>query len=138
MTAGPIAYRVRGPVDDEALSALHLDAFDSTAVAVTPWQSRLDRWSLTWLTAYAAEGQLVGFVNVVGDGGLHAFLLDTVVDPRHRHRGIGAELVRRAAAAARAAGCTWLHVDYEPPLARFYLDTCGFRPTAAGLLRLSD
>jgi hypothetical protein len=29
----------------------------------------------------------------------------------------------------------WVHVDYEPSLARFY-ERCGFRSTAAGLLKL--
>ena len=48
----------------------------------------------------------------------------------------GTELVRRAAAGARAAGCDWLHVDFRPELAAFYLDSCGFRPTDAGLIAL--
>jgi hypothetical protein len=38
--------------------------------------------------------------------------------------------------ARDAAGCEWLHVDFEPELRRFYLDACGFRPTDAGLIRL--
>jgi hypothetical protein len=37
---------------------------------------------------------------------------------------------------ARAVGCQWLHVDFEPNLASFYLDTCGFRRTDAGLVHL--
>ncbi len=78
-----------------------------------------------------------GFVNVAWDGGLHAFLLDAVVDPPHQHRGVGAALVARAALEAAAAGCTWLHVDFEQQLRGFYLGRCGFSPTVAGLLRLS-
>lgn len=39
---------------------------------------------------------------------------------------------------ARVAGCEWLHVDFEPRLRRFYLDACGFRPTEAGLIRLTQ
>ncbi|MFD1374091.1 hypothetical protein [Actinoplanes sichuanensis] len=31
----------------------------------------------------------------------------------------------------------WLHVDFEPHLARFYLEGCGFQPTRAGLVRLT-
>lgn len=82
------------------------------------------------------EGGLVGFVNVAGDGGVHALLLDTCVATRARGRGIGAELVRAAVDGARAAGCEWLHVDFTEDLAPFYRDACGFRPTAAGLLAL--
>ena len=102
--------------------------------AVQPWNLRLHHHSLTWVEAYA-DGVLVGFVNVTWDGGVHAFLLDTCVDPGRRGEGIGAALVRRATDAAREAGCTWLHVDFEPHLERFYA-RCGFSPTAAGLLRL--
>jgi hypothetical protein len=37
---------------------------------------------------------------------------------------------------ARAAGCEWLHVDFEDHLRAFYLDACGFVPTNAGLIEL--
>jgi len=49
--------------------------------------------------------------------------------------------MRRAVIAwpqARAAGCEWLHVDFEDHLGPFYFGRCGFRPTSAGLLRLDD
>ncbi|MET9955641.1 GNAT family N-acetyltransferase [Streptomyces sp. NPDC006339] len=81
------------------------------------------------------DGRLVGYVNVVGDGGAHAFLLDTTVHPDERRRGLGVALVRAAAEAARERGARWLHVDFEPHLTRFY-EECGFRSTAAGLMRL--
>ncbi|BAU83300.1 N-acetyltransferase GCN5 [Streptomyces laurentii] len=80
-------------------------------------------------------GRLVGYVNVIGDGGVHAFVLDTTVHPDERRRGLGVALVRAAADAARVRGAHWLHVDYEPYLAGFYADA-GFRPTDAGLLAL--
>ena len=124
----------RFEVDDAALSALHAKAFNDLA-RVRPWAARLDRHALTWIGAFA-DGDLVGFIQVCTDGGDHAFLLDTAVDPAWQHRGLGARLVRAAADESRAAGCTWLHVDYEPHLSHFYEDTCGFAPTRAGLLRL--
>lgn len=131
-----IDYRLRGAVDDRALSALHHAGFATSDPArVRPWRAQLERHSLTWVQAYDTD-ELVGFVNVCWDGGGHAFLLDTAVDPSHQHRGIGAELVRIATEATRAAGCEWLHVDYEPHLSSFYLDSCGFRPTGAGLINL--
>jgi hypothetical protein len=37
---------------------------------------------------------------------------------------------------SRAAGCEWLHVDFEDHLRSFYFDACGFQPTNAGLVRL--
>lgn len=90
--------------------------------------------SLVWIAAHQGD-RLVGFVNVVGDGGAHAFILDTTVHPDVRRRGLGVRLVRAGADEARARGAQWLHVDYEPHLEEFYAQ-CGFRHTAAGLMRL--
>ena len=106
-----------------------------TAPGTSDWQPVLEH-SLVYIGAFH-EGDLVGFVNVAWDGRDHAFLLDPRVHPDWRQRGLGRELVRRAAEATRAAGCEWLHVDYAPELAPFYA-ACGFEPTAAGLIRLRE
>lgn len=92
------------------------------------------RHSLTYLCAYR-ENQLIGFINVAWDGGIHAFILDGTVHPNLRRRGVGLELVRRAAEIAQKHGIGWLHVDYEVHLKTFY-ERCGFKSTEAGLLRL--
>jgi GNAT superfamily N-acetyltransferase len=86
------------------------------------------------VTAFTSR-RLIGFVNVATDGAEHAFLLDPTVDPDYRRRGIGTELVRRAADVARERGCTWLHVDFEPALTSFY-QRAGFRDTLAGVMQL--
>ena len=130
-----IAVVSRFPVDDAEVSALHDRAFGAVpAAAPRPWRARLERHALTWVGAFD-DGELVGFVQACWDGGDHAFLLDTAVDPRRQHRGIGSRLVRAATDDVAAAGCRWLHVDYEPHLDGFYR-SCGFRPTRAGLIRL--
>jgi GNAT superfamily N-acetyltransferase len=79
---------------------------------------------------------LVGFVNVAWDGAVHAFVLDTMVTSAARRRGVGTQLVAVAVREARSAGCEWLHVDFEDHLRAFYVDTCGFVPTNAGLIAL--
>lgn len=104
--------------------------------AESGWWDRIQPHSLGWVTARAENDLLIGFVNVAWDGGDHAFLLDTKTRPTHQRRGLGTAVVRRAADEARSAGCEWLHVDFLPDLAPFYFDACGFRPTAAGLIRL--
>jgi GNAT superfamily N-acetyltransferase len=121
--------------DDEALSRLYSLAFGSMTEAATPCGARLRRHSLTWAGAFAAE-ELVAFVHVVWDGGVHGFLLDTVVHPAYQRQGLGRAVVAAAVGQARLAGCEWLHVDYERHLEKFYRDACGFGPTAAGLIRL--
>jgi GNAT superfamily N-acetyltransferase len=90
--------------------------------------------ALTYVCAYDGD-ELVGFVRLAWDGGIHAFLLEPTVRPEYRRRGIGRALVERAVAVARERGLEWIHVDYEPGLAAFY-QACGFRPTDAGLIHL--
>jgi hypothetical protein len=47
------------------------------------------------------------------------------------------ELGRHARAGAKAAGCEYLHVDFEDHLSGFYYGTCGFTPAKAGLITLA-
>ncbi|MFE2212898.1 GNAT family N-acetyltransferase [Streptomyces canus] len=129
-----ITYEWRGDVDNLALNKLHAEGFDHP-VGQTDWRARLQRHSLGWVCAWEGH-HLVGFVNVVWDGGVHAFVLDTVVAPRNRSNGVGAALVKAAAEGCRVAGCEWLHVDFEEHLRSFYFDACGFRQTTAGLIAL--
>lgn len=126
-----IRYCLSPEVDNEALN----DLFDAS----WPEHERSDvalvlERSLVYICAYDGE-QLIGFVNVAWDGGVHAFLLDPTVHPAYRRRGIGRTLIQRAASAARERGLHWLHVDYEPHLQAFYA-ACGFEPTDAGVMRL--
>jgi ribosomal protein S18 acetylase RimI-like enzyme len=122
----------RPPLADAQLNALFSAAWPSHAPREF---ARVLAHSLAYCGAFRS-GELVGFVNVAWDGGAHAFLLDPTVHPTCRRRGLGLALVGRAAELAAAAGATWLHVDHEPHLTAFYA-AAGFRPTAAGLLRLS-
>ena len=132
----PITIQVNFPVDDVGLSRLHAAAWGHEPGEVSSWGDRLRQHSLSWVGAFRQDS-LVGFVHACWDGGLHAFLLDTVVDPDHQRQGVGRELVRELVEQVRAAGCEWLHVDYEPHLSSFYRDACGFKATHAGLLNLS-
>ncbi len=127
-----VVFAARSPLADAELNALFDQAWPEHAE--TRFGPILER-SLTWVTA-RLDDRLVGFVNVATDGGAHAFVLDTTVHPEVRRRGVGRRLVEEATEQARRAGAEWLHVDYEPHLETFYAG-CGFRPTAAGLLRLA-
>jgi GNAT superfamily N-acetyltransferase len=95
----------------------------------------LDR-SLCWVTAHT-EFELVAFINVAWDGGEHAFLLDTTVHPDFRRQGIGTRPVAGGVRVCRERGITWVHVDCVPELEEFYRRACAFRPSAAGILKLS-
>ena len=125
-----------GEFDNQELNALHAEAF-AHAILEIPWTSQVKAHSLGWVTARDA-GELVGFVNVAWDGETHAFILDTIVSAGKRRQGIGTRLIAVAAAEARAAGCEWLHVDFDEEHRPFYLDACGFESTAAGLMALKS
>lgn len=129
-----VSYDWREAVSDREVSLLHAEAFDRPE-EIEPWAERLERYSLGWVTARRGE-DLVGFCNVVTDGGRHAFLLDTVVHPDHQGTGIGRALVYRAIEECRAAPVEWLHVDFEIELTPFYLTNGLFRQTTAGILKV--
>jgi predicted N-acetyltransferase YhbS len=130
----PFSYEWRGDFDNDAINALHAEAFGHR-VLIDDWQAQVHRHSLGWVCARDAD-RLVGFVNVAWDGGVHAFVLDTMVAANVRRRGVGRALVAVAVREARAAGCEWLHVDFEPQLRTFYVEACGFTPTDAGVIQL--
>ncbi|WP_019010577.1 GNAT family N-acetyltransferase [Deinococcus aquatilis] len=136
-TTNPISYRVWTAPELAAFDVAELGKLREAAWGGSDdglwWTPVLER-SLTWITAHDGA-VLVGFVNVAWDGGVHAFLLDTSVHPDWQRRGIGTQLVRRAAEAARTGALEWLHVDFEPHLTDFYAG-CGFQISSAGLFRL--
>lgn len=134
MTDAVITWR--GDFSNGELNRLHADAFGH-AVFDDDWETLTDRHSLGWATARDA-GALVGFVNVVWDGLMHAWLQDVMVMSTARRRGIGRALIAAAEIECRAAGCEWLHVDFDDELRPFYLEAGGFSPTNGGLINLTD
>jgi GNAT superfamily N-acetyltransferase len=128
-----LAYSWRDAVTDDEMVQL---VDDHGGRPEAGWWEKIRPHSLGWVSARTSHGILIGFVNIAWDGGDHAFLLDTKTRGEWQRRGVGTELVRCAAQHAKAAGCEWLHVDFEPDLRPFYFGACGFRPTEAGLIQL--
>jgi GNAT superfamily N-acetyltransferase len=133
-----ITYAWRGDFDNGELNELHAEAFETRVFDASEWNwvDQVHGHSLGWVAAREGE-RLVGFVNVLWDGLVHAWIQDTMVAGDARHHGVGTELVAVAVSEARRAGCEWLHVDFDDDLRSFYLDACGFTPTNAGLMALS-
>jgi len=126
-----VLYQIAPPVVNADLNELFKSAWpDHQWSNFYPILSK----SLSYVCAYQGN-QLIGFVNIAWDGGIHAFILDTTVHPIVRRQGIGMTLVKQAAKVAQERGVKWLHVDYEPHLTAFYRQ-CGFEDTAAGLMAL--
>ena len=129
-----VDYQWRGAFDNAEVNALHAEGFGHR-ILDDDWKGQLHRHSLGWVCARDG-GELVGFVNVPWDGATHAFIIDTLVVERARRQGIGAKMIAVAICEARAAGCEWLHVDFDDDLRPFYLDACGFTPATAGVIAL--
>jgi GNAT superfamily N-acetyltransferase len=129
-----VTYEWRGDFDSSEVESLHAEGFGH-AVFDHDWRGQVKRHSLGWVCARDGD-ELVGFVNVPWDGATHAFILDTLVSRHARRQGIGTQLVALATTEARAAGCEWLHVDFEDGLSAFYFEACGFKPAPAGLIQL--
>jgi ribosomal protein S18 acetylase RimI-like enzyme len=127
-----IEYRINPSTSSEALNELFATAWDGHKTK--DFTVELER-SLFYICAFTGS-RLVGFVKVISDAGVHAFLLDTTVHKEFQHQGIGRELVTRAIQESQGKGFHWLHVDYDSHLEHFY-QSCGFNPTLAGLVKLS-
>jgi GNAT superfamily N-acetyltransferase len=128
-----IEYKIEPELSDREINDLFASA----------WENHAERefgpvlaQSLTYVGAFDGS-RLVGFANVAWDGGIHGFVLDTTVHREFQRRGIGTEVMKRAAEIAAERGIEWLHVDYEPRLDAFYRG-CGYEKTEAGLLNLRD
>ena len=131
-------FEWRGAFTNVEVNALHAEAFETRVYDESEWDwaELTRRHSLGWVVARQG-GDLVGFVNVLWDGLVHAWLQDTMVARRARGEGVGTGLVASARDAAKAAGCEHLHVDFDEHLRPFYFGACGFTPTWAGLIDLS-
>lgn len=134
MDDGAVRFEWRGAFENKELNALHAECF-AHALCDDDWWTQVNHFSLGWVSMRIG-GALAGFVNVAWDGGVHAFLLDTMVTSSLRRKGHAARLVEEAVTHARVSGCEWLHVDFDPHLRDFYFGRCGFVATDAGLIRL--
>jgi GNAT superfamily N-acetyltransferase len=133
-----LTYQWRGDFTNHEVNLLHAEAFGTKVSGESQWDwvELVHQHSLGWVVA--RDGTiLVGFVNIVWDGLVHAWLQDTMVAAVARGQGIGTRLVDHARRGAQAAGCEYLHVDFEDHLAAFYYGACGFQPASAGLLELN-
>lgn len=133
-----IAYQWRGSFSNEEVNRLHAEASEHRVYDASDWnwEQLVRDHSLGWVVAREGE-ELLGFVNVLWDGLVHAWIQDTMVAELARRSGIGTRLIEDARDHATAAGCEWLHVDFDEHLKKFYIDACGFKPASAGLIDLA-
>ena len=102
----------RGVFANAEVNALHAEAFHTRVFSDEEWDWRtiVEAHSLGWVVARDESGALVGFVNVITDGVVHAWIQDVMVAAAAAHQGVGhaaRESVRRRGPRRRAAStCT--------------------------------
>ncbi|MBZ0298110.1 MAG: GNAT family N-acetyltransferase [Anaerolineae bacterium] len=82
-----------------------------------------------------SSGQVVGFINAIGDGVHAAFIPNLEVLPAYQHQGIGSELVRRMLVQLTEYYAVDLVCD--PDVQSFY-ERLGMRPARAMVIRRYD
>ncbi len=83
-------------VRDGKLSAVELNELLKTNHwEVSPVEKLESAITRSWccLTARDAGGRLIGFVHVISDGILHAYIMRLIVHPDFRHQGIGSRIM---------------------------------------------
>jgi len=117
------------PVKQEEIEALR------SAVGWDKMEGKYDRIIQNLYTHYTVRvnEKLVGFLSVLSDGIADAFLIDLMVHPDFRRRGIGSELAKRAIIDLKSEGIKCIHVtfcqDKEPFFKKF-----GFHIIKAGII----
>ena len=130
-----IEYQWRGALSSQELNELHAEAFRHKVFSNTEWDwlEQIEQHSFGWATGRNGS-RLIGFVNVISDGLVHAWIQDVIVAESVRHQGVGRSLVGLAVSTLSSTSHEWLHVDFDDELRALYVDACGFEPTSAALL----
>ena len=106
-----IRYEWRGDFTSTEANALHAEAFETRSFSDDEWDWRaiVAAHSLGWVVARDDDGGFVGFVNVVWDGLVHAWIQDVMVAARHVARAwapSSSAHARDGRGRPGASGCT--------------------------------
>jgi GNAT superfamily N-acetyltransferase len=106
-----LTYQWRGDFTNHEVNLLHAEAFGTKVFDESEWNwvQLVHQHSLGWVVARDGTN-LVGFVNILWDGLVHAWLQDTMVAAVARGQGIGTGLVdhaRRVPGQRAASTYTW-------------------------------
>ena len=109
-----VTYQWRGAFTNAEVNALHAEAFETPVFDESEgdWTGLVHRHSLGWVVARdgADLADLAGFVNVLWDGLVHAWLQDVMSPPRPAARASAPPWSGTPGSAPRpraASTCTW-------------------------------
>lgn len=94
-------------LDRQAIRALLKDCFWSKNIPIE-YVSRFIKYSLCFGVYQKESNELVGFGRVISDYTTYAYICDIVIDPAHRKKGLGSQLVKEIMSHSDLQGLkTW-------------------------------
>jgi ribosomal-protein-alanine N-acetyltransferase len=120
--AATARVRRAGPVDADALAALHASSFARAWDAASMAQFLAAPSCLCLIASRQSDALPQGFL-IARTAGDEAELLTLAVEPAHRQQGLAAALLAEAVRQLRAAGARQLFLEVEPgnaPALRLY------------------
>ena len=117
------------PVKSEDINALR---------AAVGWDHEDGKYEVILKRTYThytvrSEGRLIAFLNVLSDGIGDAFLVDIMVHPDFRRKGIASGMVKQAVRDLSADGVQCIQVTFNPENEPFYR-SIGFHIFKAGII----
>jgi ribosomal protein S18 acetylase RimI-like enzyme len=106
------------------------------AVGWDPLTDKLEAALSNTQTQYSMRdaGRLIGFVRVVGDGCVHAHIVDLTIHPDYQHRGLGTGLVKKVITDLKEDGINFISLTYDRNLEDFYRKS-GFEVCGGGIIK---
>lgn len=94
-------------LDKERVCTLLQGCFWSTNIPIE-YVDRFIKFSLCFGIYLNSDNKLVGFGRVISDYTTYAYICDTIIDPVHRQRGLGSQLIKEMMAHPELQGLkTW-------------------------------
>jgi ribosomal protein S18 acetylase RimI-like enzyme len=124
-----VEFYKEGFVEDKEIEKLRASVgWDNTI----PPHSEIKEHLFTYFTA-RINGELIGYINVLSDGYVDAYLQDLMVHPEYQNEGIGSELLKRAIKYLQRNKIKAIQVIFGPELEGFY-KKFGFHIVKAGII----
>ena len=124
-----VEFYQEGFVEDKEIESLRASVrWDNTI----PPHSELKEHLFTYLTA-RINGELIGYIDVLSDGSVDAYIQSLIVHPKYQKRGIGSELLKRIIIYLQQKNIKSIQVIFDPELEGFY-KKFGFHILKAGII----
>jgi len=107
------------------------------AVGWKSLEKKLDKAISNSLCTYSIRDKvkLVGFVRIIGDGTIHAHIIDLMIHPDYQKKGLGKHLIKKVIDDLRDEKYDFISVTFSDELSEFY-EKLGFAHRKGGIIEL--